>query len=149
MPGDVDADNRGGGCLTLGFGSDSVGLSVGVDAANTQYGDVLTMAVAAAAVLPASLLENDDLVEAVLRNNGRGDGSVGYDRRTQGQVAVDAHRQHVGEGDGAAGFGVQFLDLQNRVGGNAILFPAGADDSEHGTKLSDIAILSNTGRKGL
>ena len=133
----------------MGFGSDSVGLSVGVDAANTQNGHVLAMAIAAAAVLPASLLEDDDLVEAVLRDHGRGNGSVGHDRRTQGQVAVNAHRQHVGEGDGAAGFGVQFLDLQHRVGGNAVLFSAGADDSEHGTKLSDIAILSKTGRKGL
>ena len=53
-----------------------------------------------------------------------------------GQVAVNAYRQHVGEGDGAAGLGVQLLHFQHRVGGDAVLFSAGADDSEHGNELS-------------
>ena len=101
---------------------------------------MLTVAIAAAAVLPAALLENDYLVQAVLRDHRRGDRGIGDNRRTQGQVAVNAHGQHVGEGDGATGFGVQFLDFQDRIGGDAVLLSACADDSEHETKLSDTAI---------
>ena len=85
--------------------------------ADAQHGDMLAMAVAAAAVLPAALLEDDHLVQAVLRDHGGGDRRVGHDRRADGEVAVDAHGEHVGERDGAAGFGVQFLDFQDARSG--------------------------------
>ena len=94
------------------------------------------MTVAAAAVLPAALLEDDDLLQPVLRDHRRGDRGIGHDRGTDRQIAIDAHGEHIGEGDRSAGDGVQFLNFQDRVGRNAILLSAGADDSEHRTKLS-------------
>ena len=62
------------------FGFHRVGLPIGVDARDAQHGDVLAVAVPAAAVLPAALLEDDDLVQAVLRDHRRGDRGAGHDR---------------------------------------------------------------------
>ncbi len=38
----------------------------------------------------------------------------------------------VGEGDGAAGLGLELLDLENLVGLHAVLLTAGADYCKHG-----------------
>ena len=97
---------------------------------------MLAMAIAAAAVLAAALLEDDDLVEAVLRDHGRGNGRIDNQRGANGQVAIDAYGQHVVERDGATGLGIQLLDFQDRVRGNTILLSACADDSKHRIKLS-------------
>src|SRR6202044_147531 len=64
-----------------------------VDAGDPQHGDVLAMAVAAAAVLPAALLEDDDLVQPVLRNHGRGDGRTWNRGAADGQAAVASNTQ--------------------------------------------------------
>src|SRR5580700_3577985 len=56
-----------------------------VDAGDPQHGDVLAMAVAAAAVLPAALFEDDDLVQPVLRDHRRGDRGTGNRGSADGQ----------------------------------------------------------------
>src|SRR5580658_1233212 len=89
------------------------------------------MAVAAAAVLPAALLEDDDLVEAVLRDHGRGNRGTRNGGAADGQAAVASDAQNVVEGHGRAGLGIQLFHLQHHVGSDAVLFSAGADDSEH------------------
>ena len=93
----------------------------------------------AAAVLPAALLEDDDLVQPVLRDHRRGDRGAGDGRRADRQAAVAADRQHVGEGDGRAGLGLQLLDLQHRVRRHPVLFSAGADHCEHRTNSQSVA----------
>src|SRR5271165_397433 len=102
------------------------------DLGDAQHGDVLAMAVLAAAVLPAALLEDDHLIQPVLRDHRRGHGGARDGRRAQGQAALIANGQHVRERDRGAGLGFQLLDLEDRVRRNAILLPAGADDCEHG-----------------
>src|SRR5271154_1892705 len=89
------------------------------------------MAVAAAAVLPAALLEDDDLVQPVLRDHGRGDRGAGNRRTANGEAAVASNTQNVVERHGGTGFSLQLFHLQHHVGGDAVLFSAGADDSEH------------------
>src|SRR5579872_1528467 len=75
-------------------------LAVQSDATDAKHGDVLAMAIPAAAVLPAALLENDDLVQPVLRDDGRGDRGAGDGRRANRQVAAVAYGKHVRKGDG-------------------------------------------------
>ena len=89
------------------------------------------MPVLAAAVLPAALLEDDEFRQTVLRDDRRGNGSPGHDWRPKRQPAFAAQGQNVCEGDRAAGFRLELLNLQHRVWRDAILFAAGADDCEH------------------
>src|SRR6185437_17170842 len=68
-------DRIGGGGVRMGgrhgFGGlGGVGFPIRGNTRHAQHGDVLTVPVAAAAVLPAALLEDDDLVQTVLGDHG-------------------------------------------------------------------------------
>src|ERR1700734_3037322 len=63
------------------------------DLGDAQHRHVLAMAVLAAAVLPAALLEDDDLVQPVLRDHGRGDGRTWNRGAADGQAAVASNTQ--------------------------------------------------------
>ncbi len=106
------------------------------DLADPQHGDVLTMAVLAAAVLPATLLEDDDLVEPVLRHDDGAHRGPRHHWRADRHGTLAADREHVGEGDGRARLGLQLLHLDEQVGGDAVLLPAGADHCEHLSALT-------------
>src|SRR6185437_11189358 len=103
----------------------------GRDAGHAQHRDMLAVAVLAPAVLPAALLEDDDLVEPVLRDHRRGDRGARHGRGAQGQRALAADGEHVGEGDRGTRLGLQLLHLEHGVGGDAVLLSAGADHCEH------------------
>src|SRR5580658_7246906 len=74
-----------------------------VDAGDPQHGDMLAMPVAAAAVLPAALFEDDDLVQPILRDHGRGDRRAGNGGAANGQAGVASDAQDVVEGHRGAG----------------------------------------------
>ncbi|CAH2600233.1 protein of unknown function [Rhodovastum atsumiense] len=113
------------------------------DLGDAQHGHVLAVAVLATAVLPAALLEDDDRVQPVLGDHGRGHGGAGDGGGAHGEPGLAADGEDVGEGDGGAGFGFQLLDLQHGVRGDAVLLSAGADDCEHRSGiLSSIIALA-------
>ncbi len=101
------------------------------DAGDAQHGNALAVAVLAAAVLPAALLEDDHLVEPVLRDDGGGDGGASHDGGADRDAGFGADGQDVGESNGFAGLAREFLDLQDGVWRDAVLLSAGADDCEH------------------
>ena len=94
------------------------------------------MAVFAAIPLPALLLEDDDLVAPGLFHhfgkNGRLIEGGGADR---GLLAGLTDHQHVAEFHVLARLAGQLFDDNNVVGGDPVLFPAGADDCEHGSPV--------------
>ena len=83
------------------------------------------MAVLAAIVLPALLLEHQHGVGAGVLDDGAGDLGAGNQRRAQ----LVAGHQHVSEFDRGAGIARNALDGDLVVGGNAVLLTAGADDA--------------------
>src|SRR5579859_1871411 len=87
------------------------------------------MAVTATIVVTATLLENDHLFTARLRND------LGRDREAVGRLGftVLAREQDVGERHGFAGLASELLDDDLVSGGDAILLAARAHDSEHGS----------------
>src|SRR5277367_6623689 len=66
------------------------------DRADAQHGHMLPVPALAAAVLPAALLENDHLVEPVLRHHRRGDAGAGHGGGAEHQAALGADRQDIG-----------------------------------------------------
>ena len=122
----------------------------GGDARDPQHGDALAVAVAAAAVLAAALLEDDHRRQPVLGHHRGGHGRTRNRGRADGQAALAAtDREHVGEGDGAAGFGLELLDFQHALGGDPVLLTAGADDCEHGGRDPErAALISRPGMGG-
>src|SRR5580698_6090558 len=79
-----------------------VSCSGGCDGGDAQHGHVLAMAVLAAAVLPAALLEDDHLVQAVLRDDGRRHFGAGHGWGAKGHAGLAANGQNIGEGDRGA-----------------------------------------------
>src|ERR1700733_11092925 len=55
-------------------------LTIPLEPGDAKHSDVLAMAIPAAAVLPAALLEDDNLVQPVLRDHGRGDRGARHGR---------------------------------------------------------------------
>ena len=89
------------------------------------------MAVAAAGILAPALLEYDDLAAAALIDHFCNYAGTFHGRSANGCVRAVANHEHFVKRDGAAGFGVEFLDPQEVVCGNRILFATGFDYSEH------------------
>src|SRR5579859_1096474 len=85
------------------------------------------MTLLTAIILPALLLEDDDLFAASLLKDGRGDGGAGHD----GSADLVTDHQNLVERDGLAGLARELFDADHVVGGNLILLAAGLDDCEH------------------
>lgn len=94
---------------------------------------MLAMSVLAAAVLPASLLEDDDFVQPVLGDDGCLDGGARHNGGANGHALVTAQCEHVGEGERRARLGVQLLYLQHCIRSNPVLLSARADHCKHYT----------------
>src|SRR3546814_5285695 len=86
------------------------------------------MAVAAAIIVPAALLEDDDLLALGLRHDLGADGKP-VDRL---QLGALAREQHVAQRHLVTGFAADLLDDDLVSGGNTILLAACAHDCEHG-----------------
>src|SRR3546814_2831880 len=86
------------------------------------------MAVAAAIIVPAALLEDDDLLALGLRHDLGADGKP-VDRLHLGALARE---QHVAQRHRVTGFAADLLDDDLVSGGNTILLAACAHDCEHG-----------------
>src|SRR5579859_1239506 len=97
------------------------------DVGDAQNGQLLAMTLLTAIILPALLLEDDDLVGTSLFEHGRGDGGAGHD----GRANLVTDHQNLIERDGLAGFTRELFDADDVVGGNLILLAAGLDDCEH------------------
>src|SRR6201996_9579733 len=97
------------------------------DVGDAQNGQLLAMTLLTAIILPALLLEDDDLVGASLFEHGRGDGGASHD----GRADLVTDHQNLVERNGLAGFTRELFDADDVVGGNLILLAAGLDDCEH------------------
>src|SRR3546814_17704267 len=86
------------------------------------------MAVAAAIIVPAALLEDDDLLALGLRHDLGADGKP-VDRL---QLGALAREQHVAQRHLVTGFAADLLDDDLVSGGNTILLAACAHDCDHG-----------------
>ena len=89
------------------------------------------MAVAAAVVLAAAFLEDDDLVVAELTHD------FGSHLRVVDVRGADlvAQHQYFAEHDGGAGFGFELFNGNDVVFADAILFAARLDYCEHGLEI--------------
>src|SRR3546814_19934798 len=85
------------------------------------------MAVAAAIIVPAALLEDDDLLALGLRHDLGADGKP-VDRL---QLGALAREQHVAQRHLVTGFAADLLDDDLVSGGNTILLAACAPACEH------------------
>ncbi len=86
------------------------------------------MALLAAIIVPATLLEDGDLVALGLGNDLRRDGqAVGLL-----EIAAVAGEHDVAERDLVTGVAVELLDDDFVSGVHAVLLPTRADDCEHG-----------------
>src|ERR1700679_284129 len=105
-------------------------LSAHVDFGDLDLGEVLAVTALAMRVLPALLLEGDDLgMTSLLDDLTHDRGAV--DERRAGLGAVATQHQDFAEGDRAAGVADQLLDLDDVVLDHFVLLAAGADDREH------------------
>src|SRR5665648_809870 len=105
-------------------------LAVGQDLGDAKRGQQLAMAFGAAVALTALLLENDDLVGALLSDDlGRHHGAGNGRAARLGSIATE--QQHLAKLDDVAGLACDLLNLDNVVWRNAILLAARANDREH------------------
>ena len=128
--GDRLASFRGGGLRRLGLPLRTLG-GVGEDAGDAHDRQILTMAVLAAIVLAALLLEDDDLVATRLLEHLGGDERASDAGLAEGRDGAVVKRENVGEIDVVAGVGQQLLDDDDVILGDFILLAAGTDDREH------------------
>ena len=89
------------------------------------------MALLAARVLAATLLEIDQLGAAALLEDFGGDAGACDRRLAERDVAVATQHQHFGELEQRARLGIELLDFEDFVGGDAVLLSARLDDSVH------------------
>src|SRR3546814_9454004 len=109
---DVCSSDLGlGGLLRLGL------LLLFADGDDLQDRVLLAMAVAAAIIVPAALLEDDDLLALGLRHDLGADGKP-VDRL---QLGALAREQHVAQRHLVTGFAADLLDDDLVSGGNTIL----------------------------
>src|SRR5215813_2339846 len=130
--------------LRLGLGLDLGGLlrgllAVGQDLGDAEDREVLAVAVLAAVVVPALLLEDQHLVALALGDDGGADAGAAYERGADGDLVAVAEHQDLAELDDLAGSAGQALDLDHVVGGDPVLLAAGADDCEHFTEAEQCA----------
>src|SRR5262249_29443636 len=95
-----------------------------------DQGEFLPMAAPAPRILAAALLERDDLGAAALLDHLGSDRCAG-DRRGAKRHGVAADDQHLTDADDLTGLARDLLDLEQVLGGNAVLLTAGLDDCEH------------------
>src|SRR6266508_4055516 len=106
------------------------GRAVGQDFGHADEGELLPVAALPARILPAALLEGDDLRPAALLQHLGGDRSAGHHGGAERDV-VAAHDQHLAELDDLARVALDLGDLQHVLGGDAVLLAAGFDVCEH------------------
>ena len=101
------------------------------------------MTVAAAIILPALLLENDDLaVPHLLEDRCRYGGAI-HQRRANGLALVVTDHQNFIEIDRRAFFGIELLDPNNVIFGDFVLLAAAFNHCEHQNVLSRIELPSH------
>ena len=105
---------------------------LGEDLGDPHFHEILPVAVLAAEMLAPPLLENEELGAARQRLDLAGDGGADNQRSAEGDAAVARNHQHFVELDLIAGIGREPLDLDDIVGGDAILLAARPNDSIHG-----------------
>src|SRR5215471_20257283 len=123
---------RRGDGLWFGLGPCGLGrlCPVGEDFGHAHEREFLPVAPFPARILPAALLEGDDLRPASLLEDFGGDRGAGNGWLTQGDV-VAAHQELAALLDDLAGSTLDLVDLEHVLGGDAVLFAAGSDDCEH------------------
>jgi hypothetical protein len=89
------------------------------------------MALLAAIVLAPLLLEDDDLVAALVLDHLGRDQRAGDGRAARLGAAVAAEQDHLRKLDNVAGLACDLLDLDDIVRRHAILLAARANDREH------------------
>src|SRR3569832_2194386 len=114
-------------CFLVCHGS----LLARVNFGDLHFREVLTVATLAVRGLAALFLEGDDLLAAAVLDDLTRHGSTLAQRRA-GFRAVATEHQDLAKRDRATGIADELFDGQDIVLGNTILFPAGADDREHG-----------------
>src|SRR5271169_4699164 len=102
-----------------------------LDFTNAQHGLVLAMPFLAPIIFPPLLFEDDDFCRSALLDDGGADRSAGEQRGTSRDFGAVADHQHFGELDDGAGFAGKFLDCNNVVLGDLVLFAAGSDHCKH------------------
>ena len=101
------------------------------DLVDPHRGLVLAVAVAAARILAAALLECDDGLGAALNDHFRRHQSAIDERRAERDGVTLAMREHIADFHDVADFAGDLLDLQHIIGDDAILLAARFDDCEH------------------
>src|SRR5215472_9217014 len=132
MFGVLGRGRRGGDRLRLGLGPCGLGrlCPVGEDFGHADEREFLPVAAFPARILPAALLEGDDLRPASLLEDFGGDRGAGNGWLAQAD-AVAAHHQDLAELYDLAGRALDLVDLDHVLGGDAVLLAAGSDDCEH------------------
>ena len=105
------------------------------------------MADLAARILAAALLESDDRAVLALLDDFGGDQSAIDERRAERDILALAMREHVADLDDIADIGFDFFDLQEIVGGDAILLAARFNDCEHFLPFAVRSALMNRLRR--
>ncbi len=82
-------------------------------------------------IFPPLLFEDDDFCRSALLDDGGADRGAGEQRGTGRDLGAVADHQHFAELDDGAGFAGQFLDRNNVVLGDLVLFAAGSDHCKH------------------
>src|SRR5258708_18423276 len=106
------------------------------DRVDAQHGDRLTMAVLAAIIVPALLLEDDDLVAALVLDDGRADRGAGHERRAGGRAFAVTDHHDIAALDRPARLSAQLLAGDHVILGYSVLLSASPDFSTHMLKPS-------------
>ena len=85
------------------------------------------MAILAAAILPAALLEDQNAVAAILFHHGRRHAGARHGRRANGKPRFGRDGEHIMQRYRGPRFGIKPFNGEHGVWRDAILFPAGAD----------------------
>src|SRR6516225_9523907 len=99
-------------------------------------------------IVPPLFLEDDDLGRTALLDHGGADRGAGKQRRAGRDFCSFADHQHLGELYRRTGLGREFLDRDDIVFGDLVLFAAGSDHCEHDTRRYGLPHARHNGRKG-
>ena len=93
------------------------------------------MALALPIALLGGVLEDADLLALAVLDHGGGHGSALYSGSAKGGLVPVQNRQHLVEGDGLPGLGLQLLDEEGVALRHLVLLAAGYDDCLHSIQL--------------